>query len=614
VGEWIGWRDEETPEGEVELREKVCATVLLADLINADPSLANRFPFVPADQHKRQVVSELAKRWRDSRALQPIYREFADKVESKYDLKGIITLNEAMLSAETFKAIDDLWMQELRRAVRPDGSNFREKVERLKEIAKKRKGLFWSNQDDAIKNFWEAVYLAAKIWVGCHDALKLSERLQNVDKFISHYTDENGWWLLDFWALQLAAKQVWLSEEDKGRLVKPVWAVYRQFLDSVNRAFVNAVKREGWRPTQPNFWQNIRFGQEKVAVFFVDALRFDLARHLQERIGNAVEFRLNHLMGVLPSITEIGMAALLPEATSGLSVAWENNRLVVKVQGQKVGSRREREDWLKQHIGANGKVVDLDDLGRISVDDVQVLIVISRELDEFGTFASGLHPQGILEMVDRIAQGIRLVTEKGFRKVFVVADHGFLFAPEECEPFYVQAPSAMLTAKRRFIVGGQSEGCLVVRANEIGLQGELLFAFPEGFSVVALQGERETFLHGGLSLQESVIPMLIGQAAVIAPKVEVRVQIQEPISSRILRVVVEAKIDSLFAEPRKVKVRVGNRESNIVEVSAQSQREEISFVWLDEFEEPPPKTTVQLIDADTNQVLDQKDVQVNLLV
>ncbi len=614
MGEWIGWRDEETPEGEVELREKVCATVLLADLINADPSLANRFPFVPADQHKRQVVSELAKRWRDSRALQPIYREFADKVESKYDLKGIITLNEAMLSAETFKAIDDLWMQELRRAVRPDGSNFREKVERLKEIAKKRKGLFWSNQDDAIKNFWEAVYLAAKIWVGCHDALKLSERLQNVDKFISHYTDENGWWLLDFWALQLAAKQVWLSEEDKGRLVKPVWAVYRQFLDSVNRAFVNAVKREGWRPTQPNFWQNIRFGQEKVAVFFVDALRFDLARHLQERIGNAVEFRLNHLMGVLPSITEIGMAALLPEATSGLSVAWENNRLVVKVQGQKVGSRREREDWLKQHIGANGKVVDLDDLGRISVDDVQVLIVISRELDEFGTFASGLHPQGILEMVDRIAQGIRLVTEKGFRKVFVVADHGFLFAPEECEPFYVQAPSAMLTAKRRFIVGGQSEGCLVVRANEIGLQGELLFAFPEGFSVVALQGERETFLHGGLSLQESVIPMLIGQAAVIAPKVEVRVQIQEPISSRILRVVVEAKIDSLFAEPRKVKVRVGNRESNIVEVSAQSQREEISFVWLDEFEEPPPKTTVQLIDADTNQVLDQKDVQVNLLV
>jgi len=255
----------------------------------------------------------------------------------------------------------------------------------------------------------------------------------------------------------------------------------------------------------------------------------------------------------------------------------------------------------------------LDELRTTDLSDTRILVVFSRELDEFGTFVSDIHPRGLLEMVSRIAQGVRFVAEKGFQKVFVVADHGFLFAPEGCEPSIVQAPSGALVTKGRFVVGGQTEGCWIAQANEIGLQGNLLFAFPEGFSVFALQGERETFLHGGLSLQESIIPMLCGQA-VLMPKVSVRMQVQEPISSRIVRVIVEAQVDNLFAEPRKVKVRMGNRESDVVEVSSQQQRVELSFVWLDEFETPPDSVTVQLLDDETGQVLEEKQVSVQLLV
>ena len=91
-------------------------------------------------------------------------------------------------------------------------------------------------------------------------------------------------------------------------------------------------------------------------------------------------------------------------------------------------------------------------------------------------------------------------------------------------------------------------------------------------------------------------------------------QVQEPISSRIVRVIVEAQVDNLFAEPRKVKVRMGNRESDVVEVSSQQQRVELSFVWLDEFETPPDSVTVQLLDDETGQVLEEKQVSVQLLV
>jgi len=94
----------------------------------------------------------------------------------------------------------------------------------------------------------------------------------------------------------------------------------------------------------------------------------------------------------------------------------------------------------------------------------------------------------------------------------------------------------------------------------------------------------------------------------------VRMQVQEPISSRIVRVIVEAQVDNLFAEPRKVKVRVSDRESEPVEVGSQQHRVELSFVWLNEFETPPDSVTAQLLDDETGQVLEEKQVPVRLLV
>jgi hypothetical protein len=38
------------------------------------------------------------------------------------------------------------------------------------------------------------------------------------------------------------------------------------------------------------------------------------------------------------------------------------------------------------------------------------------------------------------------------------------------------------------------------------------------------------------------------------------------------------------------------------------------FVWLDEFETPPETVSAQLIDAETGEVLEEKQVSVRLLV
>jgi len=57
-----------------------------------------------------------------------------------------------------------------------------------------------------------------------------------------------------------------------------------------------------------------------VAYFLVDAMRFEMGAELAERLPKTSEVSVKHALGVLPSITPIGMAALQPGASSSFSV------------------------------------------------------------------------------------------------------------------------------------------------------------------------------------------------------------------------------------------------------------------------------------------------------
>jgi hypothetical protein len=58
----------------------------------------------------------------------------------------------------------------------------------------------------------------------------------------------------------------------------------------------------------------------RTAYVLVDALRWELARELPEVLGGDFETRMELAIGTAPSITDVGMAALLPSASSGLHI------------------------------------------------------------------------------------------------------------------------------------------------------------------------------------------------------------------------------------------------------------------------------------------------------
>jgi hypothetical protein len=86
------------------------------------------------------------------------------------------------------------------------------------------------------------------------------------------------------------------------------------------------------------------------------------------------------------------------------------------------------------------------------------------------------------------------------------------------------------------------------------------------------------------------------------------------ITSRIAVIPVRARRSGLVAVPRRVRVRVGDRESDVIEIGGQRFEANLQVHWLDFLAPPPPNVTIALLDADTGEVLDRRNVQVHLAI
>lgn len=610
VADWTGWS--EVPDNETALRQRLEASVLLSELVSTIPDLADRLSQVLPSVPKRRAVAGVAALWRSREEFRIGYLRAAQRVEQEYGLSTGLTVSEPLLDLETFYVVDDLWRKELMDAVAPDGSNFKEKAQRVRHIAEKRSSYFWGRQERA--PYWEPMAVAAQLCEGSQKAAEAAEKLSHVDEFVQRYIAEDAWWRLDLWALELAAEAQALNPEERTRYAHPAWRAYGEYLDRVNRGFAEAVRAEGWQPRQPSFWSQYVTGPRPTAVFFLDALRYDLAEHLMAILpSDLFETSMSTETGVLPSITEVGMAALLPQADEGLQITVEDAGLQVRLAGEEVGSRQGRLAWLADRLAQRGKVVKLDEAEQSALGGVEILVIQSRDLDTFGTFAADLHPQGLLDLVDRIAQAMRMLKDRGFQRFLVTADHGFLYLPPGVQPQRMHAPEAKVR-KHRFAIGGTREGCLVLEAEDLGLRGSEIFAFPVGLQVFGLPGQTRAFLHGGLSLQESVIPVLRAEAVAPVERVSVVMETPSQITSRIAVVSVRVDQPTLFVQPRRVQLEIDRKRSEIVELSRDQHEATIRIAWLG-FDEPPPRqATIRLLDADSRQVLEELKVPVEIVV
>jgi hypothetical protein len=263
-------------------------------------------------------------------------------------------------------------------------------------------------------------------------------------------------------------------------------------------------------------------GEGKVAYVWVDALRFEMASELSRLLKDDFTLEIQPAIGTPPTITEIGMAALLPRAhESAKVVAVGGGKLGLEIGGKVIKDRKDRVAFMKEHAGVTVFDAKLDDLlpkpskkVKDGIESAQLILITSQEIDELceqdNISQARLQIDGVLGQLRR---GVRILADHGIKTIVLVADHGHLFADEVGEDMKIESPGGKVEDLHRRVwvgVGGTSEpSYLRTSLASLGVDSELDIATPWTFACFKAKGGGRAYFHGGLSPQELIVPVVV---------------------------------------------------------------------------------------------------------
>ena len=263
----------------------------------------------------------------------------------------------------------------------------------------------------------------------------------------------------------------------------------------------------------------IRGGRKKAVVVISDALRYEVAEELASRIRgeNKYDAKIEAMLGVLPSYTQLGMAALLPHKTLAHSAGGDP----VLVDGQPSNGTANRSKILASVGGAAIQATELLKMKPAERRDLyashQVLYVYHDTIDATGDKAVSEHRtfKAAADAIDEVIDIVKKLTSANATNIFVTADHGFLYQESKLAPQFnlTVKPQGekIVVENRRYVLGlGLKEDAAFRRflPEQLGLSSDLEVQIPNSICRIVKPGAGFQFVHGGASLQEIVVPVI----------------------------------------------------------------------------------------------------------
>ena len=256
-------------------------------------------------------------------------------------------------------------------------------------------------------------------------------------------------------------------------------------------------------------------------VIISDALRYEVAAELCDTIIRTTKgtAKLDAVQAVFPSITKFGMASLLPGRK--LSV---NESMDVLVEGMPTRSTAEREKILCASNPSSVAVQYSDVLNmkrterRELVSGKEVVYIYHNTIDAIGDKAPTEKKvfEACEDAMQELSNILRIViNDMQGTDIFITADHGFLYTYSPLTEGEKVAKSAfsgeVYEVGRRYAItepDASADYLIPVQLDgEIG--GTPIKGFtPQDSTRIKISGGGENYVHGGVSLQEIVIPVI----------------------------------------------------------------------------------------------------------
>jgi len=529
---------------------------------------------LPSTAPQQDAVREVTRTWRNRVDFADSYQECADGIEDKLDLSSLLEKLEAIQQIETFRGSDEavqrLVAQELLETLQLE----------VLDLARHRQRTFWGRQPESNAR-WQLIVAAGDLMFECERVAGEVKGLSDADEMIRRYTGgERPWCELD--TAQRRLERLYLESEDLAvrpeleKLVAKARQQYQQEANTLSERFIGAMEQAGFAVAgthqRMTFARLVgpRLEQGRVAYFLVDAMRYEMGRELARLLGEEVE-EVSGFIASVPTITEIGMASLMPSAEGEVEVVDAGGgKLGLKVGDSLLRNRQERLGYLQQQVSIPTAVLKLDDFQplrkstRDSIATARLVVVTSQEIDAVGeSDNASFARQTMGKVLEMITRAVRALAREGIEHFVITADHGHLFAEEVLSDMTLERPGGQeVDIHRRVWVGrGGSAVPNTVRFKPavFGLDGDLDIVTPRTLACFAAPGGNQ-FFHGGISLQELIVPAIVVRArAAAAPLSEIEWKLAGPrrITTRVYSVSVSAEAAGLFSiEPPRVRVEL----------------------------------------------------------
>lgn len=612
---------------------------------------------VPQANKKYQVdaCKKLAETWRKRIDLKEAYVKTAEEVEKTYDLEALKIDPENLLEVKTFPCFDKVLINHAVDLI------LKSKFEESIRIFESRTRMFWASIDYGNSSLlWKIINKAALINKIAETIKKeISGSCKNAEELVIKYTDysdSSAWYKLDLLKRQLDmdysnyVKVETESFPDINSMFNKINQTYYETINRLAETFSEALIKDNFKleglPLQRHIFSKSvypKLSQGKTAYFWIDALSYELAVDLYESLSSE-DKSITFALATPPTITPIGMASLLPGVDSDFTLVTETTPApAVKVKDSILKTREDRIKYLKSNISSEVVPFKLGDIPednkklKEKIKDADLIIVTSQEIDAHDNEGNKNIVRKIMEeTLEQIVVSIRRLRDCDVNYFVISSDHGHIFGEKLGTDMRIDPPGGKeLFLDRRCWIGHggtNSSSYFRVKPSAFGISGDFEFVFPKSIACFKTSGGL-AFIHGGLSLQEFVIPVIELMAK--SPKKESigglgfkiafnKKKITSPFFTVEANFFWKQRITGPEEHKVRIEVRSGKEKGKVVSASFDYdhvtgelalKKDEIGHITLmlpENIEKG--KVSVHLLDAETSKELDKiEDIEVSLL-
>lgn len=469
---------------------------------------------------------DLVSEWLHSEENQQIYElaRFVEEEARLYQRFEKLPLDD-LLGTECFPCIHEVILIRLMR----DISDHLIEVDTITAAVEKRRTCVWYNH---VENYYQGILQVSNMqeFYKEHSAGFHTAEPKGIWKeYTDTYYKMDAYYREFHLAFQKSLERSnYLLDDLFKQVVETVEGIYiHWFLEQLGNnwtgicaeQFETCGKLEGI-PHQRDFYRTkVKNADSRVFVIISDALRYEVAASLSEQIQREMQgnVALSNMQSIFPSITKFGMAALLPHKE--LSVEMRGDVLSVLADGQSTASTNQ--DKVLKTANPNSVALQFKDIVAMKradrcalVKGMDVVYIYHDTIDEASHHSDSAVFPACDKAITEIKNLIRIiVNDVSGSNIIVTADHGFLYtySPLSEDDKVDQAGFNGLDVdcgRRHAIMkpGATPEYLLPVKFLD-GMTEFDGFAPRESIRI-KIKGGGLNFVHGGISLQEMVVPVV----------------------------------------------------------------------------------------------------------